>query len=275
VNGTTSSDPASVWAFTQQGWHHMATLPPGFGIRSMYYDRVRSRLWVSSDAWAVFYIHAPDWALNPYNDSTSTFMPHGWLEIARVYGGLRELRKDWESVRLFGEFTATGQDVTVYWQDAGTTTWTSLGTVTADAQELRWSDYSTRPSGRWLRLAFLLATDDPTETPKIEAVSTKLLPMVTDREAWNLAIAISDDQQMVDGDINPYTASEMISHLRGLVQQVPPFIFEDVDGTQYEVKAQGSARNVTQYEWLDASQTKRIMWVYEIAVEQVTSGTYN
>jgi hypothetical protein len=275
VDGTTSSDPSSVWAFTQQGWHHLATLPPGFTIRALYYDRMNSRLWIATDNWAAFYIHAPDWALNPYNDSNSTYMPQGWMEIGRVYGGLRELRKDWESVRLFGEFTATGQDVTVYWQDAGTTTWTSLGTATEDAQELRWSDYSTRPSGRWLRLAFLLATDDPATTPKIEAVATKLLPMVTDREAWNLSILISDGQEMIDGDVNPYTASEMIAHLRGLVQQVPPFIFEDVDGTQYEVKAQGSARNIQQYEWLDASQEKRIMWVYEIAVEQVTSGTYN
>lgn len=275
VNGTTSSDPASVWAFTQQGWHHLATLPPGYAIRSLYYDRIRSRLWIASDGWAVFYIHAPDWALNPYNDSTSTFMPHGWMEIGRVYGGLRELRKDWESVRLFGEFTATGQNVTTYWRDANTTSWTSLGTATEDAQEIRWSDYDTRPGGRWLRLAWLLATDDPTTTPKIEAVATKLLPMVTDREAWNLAISISDNQEMVDGDINPYTADEMIAHLRGLVQQVPPFIFEDVDGTQYEVKAQGSARNIQQYEWLDASQAKRIMWVYEISIEQVTSGAYN
>ena len=275
VNGTTSSDPASVWAFTQQGWHHLASLPPGFEIEALYYDRERSRLWVATDGWAIFYLHAPDWALNPYNDSNSTYMPHGWLEIGRVYGGLRELRKDWESVRLFGELSATGQDVTVYWQDAGTTSWTSLGTATADAQELRWSDYTTRPGGRWLRLGFLLATDDPAETPKIEAVATKLLPMVTDREAWNLAILISDDQEMIDGDINPYTADEMITHLRGLVQQVPPFIFEDVDGTQYEVKAQGSARNIQQYEWLDASQEKRIMWIYEISIEQVTSGTYN
>ena len=86
---------------------------------------------------------------------------------------------------------------------------------------------------------------------------------------------MSDGQEMIDGDINPYTASEMLDHLRGLVQQVPPFIFEDVDGTQFEVKAQGSARNIQEYEWLDASQEKRIKWVYEIAIEQVTSGAYN
>lgn len=272
VNGTTSSDPASVWAFTQQGWHHMATLPPSFQIRSLYYDRVRSRLWIASDEWAIFYVHAPDWALNPYNDSNSTYMPHGWMEIGRVYGGLRELRKDWESVRTFGEFTATGQELTVYWQDAGTPSWTSLGTVTEDAQELRWSDYSTRPAGRWLRLGFLLATDDPTETPKVEAVATKLLPMVTDREAWNLSIAISDDQEMVDGEINPYTASEMIAHLRGLVQQVPPFIFEDVDGTQYEVKVVGAARSLQQFEYLPGGT--KLQYVYALTLEQVTADVY-
>jgi hypothetical protein len=275
VNGTTSSDPASVWAFTQQGWHHLATLPPDFGIRSMYYDRVRSRLWVSSDEWAIFSIYAPDWAINPYNDSSASFMPHGWLETGRIYSGLRELQKDWESVRLFGEFTPGDTDVVVYYRDAETEEWTSLGTATADAEELRWSDYATRPNGSWLKLGLLLRTDTPASTPKIEAVATKLLPMVTDRRAWNLAIIIHDDQEMVDGAVNVYTADEMIAHLRGLVEQVPPFIFEDVTGTQYEVKATGSAENILQYEWLDASQEVRLMWAFEVAVEQVTPGAYN
>lgn len=275
VNGTTDTEPASVWAFTQQGWHHLATLPPAFGIRSLYYDRVRSRLWIASDEWAIFYIHAPDWALNPFNDAGSSYMPHGWLETGRIYSGLRELLKDWESVRGFGEFTVGTTDAVIYYQDADTPTWTTLGTLTEDGEELRWSDYATRPGGRWLKLGLLLRTDTATETPKIEAVAVKLLPMVTDRRAWNLAITISDDQEMVDGDVNTYTAAEMIAHLRGLVEQVAPFIFEDVTGDQYEVKATGSAENIAQYEWLAGEQEARIMWVFEVAVEQVTVGTYN
>jgi hypothetical protein len=275
VNGTTDTEPASVWAFTQQGWHHLATLPPAFQIRSLYYDRVRSRLWIASDEWAIFYIHAPDWALNPFNDSGSTYMPHGWLETGRIYSGLRELLKDWESVRGFGEFMVGTTDAVIYYQDADATTWTTLGTLTEDGEELRWSDYATRPGGRWLKLGLLLRTDTATETPKIEAVAVKLLPMVTDRRAWNLAITISDDQEMVDGDVNMYTAAEMIAHLRGLVEQVAPFIFEDVTGDQYEVKATGSAENIAQYEWLAGEQAARIMWVFEVAVEQVTVGTYN
>lgn len=275
VNGTTDTEPASVWAYTQQGWHHLATLPPGFPIRSLYYDRARSRLWIASDGWAIFYIYAPDWAINPYNDSGASFMPHGWLETGRIYAGLRELRKDWESVRLFGEFTVGSTDCTVYYRDAETDAWTSLGTATADAEELRWSDYTTRPGGRWLRLGLLLSTDAPASSPKVEAVATKLLPMVTDRRAWNLALMISDGQEMIDGAVNSYTADEMLAHLRGLVEQVPPFIYEDPTGAQYEVKATGSAENISQFEWLDASQETRIIWVFELAVEQVTAGTYN
>lgn len=275
VNGTTDTEPASVWAFTQQGWHHLATLPPAFQIRSLYYDRVRSRLWIASDEWAIFYIHAPDWALNPFNDSNSTYMPHGWLETGRIYSGLRELSKDWESVRGFGEFTVGTTDAVIYYQDADTTSWATLGTLTEDGEELRWSDYATRPGGRWLKLGLLLRTDTATATPKIEAVAVKLLPMVTDRRAWNLAITISDDQEMVDGDVNTYTAAEMIAHLRGLVEQVAPFLFEDVTGDQYEVKATGSAENIAQYEWLAGEQEARILWVFEVAVEQVTVGTYN
>jgi hypothetical protein len=66
----------------------------------------------------------------------------------------------------------------------------------------------------------------------------------------------------------------MFDHLRGLVERIPPFIFEDVTGTQYEVKATGSAENILQYEWLDASQETRIIWAVEVAVEQVTTGEY-
>jgi hypothetical protein len=274
VNGTTDAESASVWAYTQQGWHHLATLPPSFRLRSLYYDRVRSRLWIATDAWAIFYIHAPDWAINPYNDDDSLYMPHGWMETGRIYSGLRELRKDWESVRVFGEFT-TATDAVVYYRDADTTDWTSLGTAAVDGEELRWSDYDERPSGRWLKLGLLLRTSSATSTPKVEAIATKLLPMITDRRSWNLAIMVHDDQEMIDGDTNTYTADEMIAHLRGLVEQVPPFIFEDVTGDQYEVKVTGSAENISQYEWLDAAQSVRIMWVVEVAVEQVTVGTYN
>jgi hypothetical protein len=252
----------------------MATLPPGLEIMSLYYDRIRSKLWIGTNSWAIFDIHAPDWAINPYNDTASRYMPHGWLETGRIYSGLRELQKDWESVRVFGEFEVGDTDAVIYWQNEDEAAWTTLGTATEDGIELRWNDYSARPDGRWLKLGILLRTDTPANTPKIEAIATKLLPMIMDRRSWNLAILVSDDQEMIDGDVNTYTADEMFEHLRGLVERIPPFIFEDVTGTQYEVKATGSAENILQYEWLDASQQTRIIWAVEVAVEQVTTGEY-
>lgn len=269
VNGTTTDDPSSVWAYTGLGWHHLATLPGGFDIRSLYYDRVRSRLWIASDEWAVFYIHAPDWALNPYNDSASVYMPVGWVETDRIFAGSRDLLKDVEDMRLFGEFGAD-TSVAVYWQDQDSTDWELLGEFNADGEEVRWADATTRPSTRWIRIGLLFQTTDPTQTTRLRAWVLKVMPMVRDRWRWDFTINVADNQQMIGGEMNDRYADEMRDHLESLIESVAPVLFEDVDGRQYWVKIMGAGESLDNYE-NDGYGDVRWSMKFNMSLEQIES----
>lgn len=269
VNGTTTDDPSSVWAYTGLGWHHLATLPGGFDIRSLYYDRVRSRLWIASDEWAVFYIHAPDWALNPYNDSASVYMPVGWVETDRIFAGSRDLLKDVEDMRLFGEFGAD-TSVAVYWQDQDSTDWELLGEFDADGEEVRWADTTTRPSTRWIRIGLLFQTTDPTQTTRLRAWVLKVMPMVRDRWRWDFTINVADNQQMIGGEMNDRYADEMRDHLESLIESVAPVLFEDVDGRQYWVKIMGAGESLDNYE-NDGYGDVRWSMKFNMSLEQIES----
>lgn len=275
----------SLWAYNGQGWHFVGAMPvpmllTGYSIpirtpsNGLYYDFANTKaLWCAPSAEQAFFFPVSDYALNPYNDSATMYMPAGWMQTDRFYGGQVELEKDWESVRVWGEFD-TGASVKVYWQDEGSTGWELLGTVDEDGEELRWSDYSTRPAGRWIKLGLLLLTTSRAVSPKVTAVGVKFLPMVTDRERWQLAILVSPDQEMLDGERNTYTVAQQLAHLRSMVQRVPPCIYEDVDGTQYEVKVLNASRNMLRYDVVLDGQV-RMQHVYQMTVEQVTDGTYS
>jgi hypothetical protein len=247
VNGTTDDDPASVWAYTGLGWHHLATIPGNYNIRNIYYDRIRSRLWIASDEWPIFYIYSPDWALNPYNDSNNRYMPSGWVETDRIYASSFDLMKDVESIRVFGDFRANVQ-VGVYWKDQDSEDWEFLGTFTSDAQEIRWSNPATRPNTRWIKIGLMFQTDDPNFTPRLRAWVLKMMPMVRDRWRWDLTINIADNQQMIDGNMNERYAIEMRNHIESLIESVSPILFEDVDGRRYWVKILGANEALDNYE---------------------------
>lgn len=283
---TTTLDYAkSLWAYNGQGWHFLGALPTGRttyaatspvwnSSNALYYDYGGTRaLWAAPCSEQAYFFNMSDYALNPYSDPASLYMPAGWLQTDRFYGGQVELEKDWESVRVWGQFE-TGASVKVYWQDEGSTAWELLGTVDSDGEELRWSDYSTRPAGRWIKLGLLLLTTDRAVSPQVTAVGVKFLPMVSDRERWQLAILVSPEQEMLDGERNTYTVAQQLSHLRSMVQRVPPCIYEDVDGTQYEVKVLNASRNMLRYDVVLSNQAK-IQYVYQMTVEQVTDGTYS
>lgn len=268
VNGT----QPSVWGYMTEGWHHVATLPAGVTIIGMKYDRSLQRLWIGCDHGFAFYVGLADIAVNPFTLASSVYAPAAWLETARFYGGLNLVPKDWESISIAGEF-ASGTSVDVYYQTAENGAWTKLGSVSADGTELRWADYTTRPATTWLRLGLLLRTTDPAVTPRVQGVIVKYLPMITDRWRWTLPILLSDAQVLLDNSTQGYTVGQMWTHLNGLITQVAPVIFEDVDGTQYETKILGAARNIHEYRTTPGG-TESVAYVVNLTLEQITNGAY-
>lgn len=269
VDGTTSSDPSSVWAYTGLGWHHITTLPAIGGIRCLYYDRLDSRLWISADWALTYYVRWPDWALNPYNDSSSVYMQHGWMETDRLYLGSRDLLKDVESVRAYGEF-ASGASADVYWRDQDSTDWELLGNISADGAELRWDVVATRPATRWIKIGLLLKTTSRTVTPQLRAWVLKAMPMIRDRWRWDLVIDVADNQQMIGGQMDDRYADEKRDALEGLISSVAPVLFEDVDGRQYWVKVQSAGESLDNYE-NDGYGTVQYSMKFNLSLEQIES----
>lgn len=240
-------ETSSVWAWQTEGWHSITDIPKGFRPTALYYDRELARLWIGTTGSFAFYVNVDDNAINPYNSTSSRFAPYGWTETPKFYGDLIKMDKDFESVFVTGDFP-TGTSAKIYYQSDQISDWTLLGTVTADNTELVWSNYTLRPSGKWIKLGYLLTTTDPTVTPRITAVVTKYMPNVTDRERWTLPLMLADYQEMRDGSVSTYTSAQQLAHLKALVKQVQPFTFEDFDGTEYTVKATGASRQLYHYD---------------------------
>ena len=98
--------------------------------------------------------------------------------------------------------------------------------------------------------------------------------MVMDRWRWQLPVMASDNQQMVDGSINPITTGpEIVTYLLSLIEQNPPLIFQDVDGRMYETKIASAAERILKYEWYDDGA--QIQQVMDITLEQVVSEEYS
>jgi len=273
IDPRSAESSATVWAHNGQGWHYITMLPPAMTISCLYYRRSNQRLYIGTDTGLIFSVYLPDVA-GVIDTTEPEYAPIGWFETDWWYGGLREVQKDMESVYILGENLTATQKISVYWQDDESTTWELLGTATGDRTELRWSDYDTRPNTRGLRLGFLLQTNDAALSPMLRAVRVKYHSMVTDWERFRLPIQVSDQQMMVDDDLNIYTGKQQWTHIRALTKQVPPVIFEDPFGVQLEVKIVDASFQMDRYDYINNEGQARISGVYHVTVEQVTQDEY-
>jgi hypothetical protein len=267
-----TAGPSTVWAFNGQGWHYITELPTSteLFITSIYYHRKKQKLHIGTNKGAIWHVTANDSPNVLLLDELAYTAPYATLETDWIYGGLKDVDKDWESVLVLGDNISEDYPVRVYWIDEGSLFWEYLGEVTASGQELRWSDYTTRPNSKQLCIGLGLYsryTPDWSATPIVRAVRVKYHNMVRDTYRWNLPVQVSDSQTMLDGVLNTYTAAEMREHLDTLVRQVPPVIYEDMDGTQYECKVLDATVQQDKMEYIDGA--KRYSALYRLTIEQV------
>lgn len=272
VESTAPTHYSSLWTYNGQGWHNMLTLPLGHSITSLVYNRDESKLYIGTSRGIVLSIYAPDTANDiPSSSSSRNRNTSGWLETDWFFGGLMEVYKDCESIYMTGENLDSDHYVKVYWQDDSSTDWELLGTVNADRMELRWSDYATRPNTRQIKLAFLFFSVDAT-TPQVRAIRLKYHPMVSDWFKWVFPILVSDRQEVPGGDRSPYTRAQMEAHLKSLIKSVQPIIFQDLDGSQYEVNVTGCPIQITGWEYLNDGV--KYDAIYNMAIEQIRPESY-
>jgi len=155
--------------------------------------------------------------------------------------------------------------------DDESTGWELLGTAAYPRTEIRWSNATTRPNSRQIKIALQLNTESVLVTPKLEAVRIKYMSMLLDRYRWTLPLSLSVNQEMLDNTLNNYTLTQQVTHVNSLINSVAPIYFEDVDGVQYAVKVLGASRSVRDFEYRNPSTAKVYKYVYNIVIEQVAS----
>jgi hypothetical protein len=281
IVGNAANARSTVWAWNGQGWHHICTLPgadtnengaAAYSLCDLCYDRYTNTLW-AFDGSNPLQINTPDTANYSTDAVTITYAPHGWLESDWFYGSLFEIYKDFESVYVSADVCDSNRYIEVYWQDDASTTWELLGTCTSQRTELRWSDPTTRPNSRQIKLGIALYSRTANTTPVVRAIRLKYMAMVFDRYRWNMPIEVSDNQQMpLGGGLNPFNAYQQRQHLDTLIRSVPPFILQDVDGAQFEVKVLSASEGISKWEPIDGAAN--FTQVVNLTIEQCTTGQY-
>jgi hypothetical protein len=276
----------TIWAHNGQGWHCLqrTTWPLSHDSMSLrclaYGENFRGTGQVTSAGrfctWYSFKL--PDTARSTYrlqqNEVYLATEPTATIETDWFYGSLKEVDKDWESIFIDGDGLSVSNYVRVYWQQDDDSEWRSLGTVTEGGQELRWDDYDTRPNARRMKFKLTFVHLDVDDPFRIIAIRVKYQPMVRDRWRWSMPIAVHDKQILLDGAQNPYNRKQMAAHLNTLTKQVPPFIYQDEDGTEYEVKVMNATRQGTKVQWLPNQAEKVVEFVYNLVIEQVNADEY-
>lgn len=268
---------STIWAYNGQGWHYVTEAPTNDELyfTSIHYRRTNQKLYLGTNKGVIFTIVATDSANAMDLDTLAYTTPYGTIETDWIYGGLKDVDKDWESVTIMGDDIDANHPIRVYWLDEDSTAWEYLGECTANGQELRWDDYTTRPNSKQLCIGLGLYAKSSVNyqgTPIVRAVRVKYHNMVTDTWRWSFPLQVSDSQTMLDGALNTYTAAQQVAHLDALTKQVPPVILTDVSGEQYECKIVDASRQIDKLEYIDGAL--RESFVYRLSLEQVTEEPY-
>lgn len=278
----------TVWAFVNEEWHHIVTLPyatvgasrVGHRNYAMMHDTNNNYLWIVTPASVSYRLYMSEAAINPYNDSATLYQPYGWVEWDWFDSPVFEAEKDFHSVRIFGENFAAGQSVTVYWKDDASTGWEELGTVAANNGELEWTiTGGTRPNTTRFKLALLLKTTSTSETPRIRAIRVKYHLMVKDWWRWNLQIECAGRSDaylmMLDGTRMALTNEQINTNIEALAVQTPPFVYVDVDNKQWLVKVQDAQFSPSKQDYNEDTSWSYFEGTWSIVIESVKSEQYS
>lgn len=283
-NGGNSKPTA--WAFQNEHWHCIATFPDsavqgtdnGLINYACYYDATTSYLWFMTPQGVTYRLYMPGTAINPYNDTSTAYAAEGWVEWDWFDSPVRDAPKDYDSIAIIGENISATCPINLYWKDDASTDWELLGTVSSNYQEFRWTLASgNRPNTRRFKLGLRLATSAGASTPRIRAIRVKYHLMVRDWFRWNLTIDVAGTtevkQETDDGTRNTLTATQIKDAVSALCTQVAPFVFQDVDGKQYEVKITDASFSYKNYEYREQTTFEKWEGVWNLVIEMVTQGT--
>jgi len=165
---------SSVLQFIDNNWHEVFRAPYEGRLRSIFVQSMpgttSDRLWVN---WGSNIVFVP-LSISPYYDPNYHYIWEGHLISAWYYGGMQDVVKMWNSIKLFLEnVLADHRFVKADYQvDDEDDTWTEItGTFDTIPVEEILISLANPPNitGRRFRYRLRFYTDDKTETPRLKA----------------------------------------------------------------------------------------------------------
>lgn len=208
---------SSVLYWNQVGYCEVYRATVGQRIRSLFIQNIpggkSARLWIGLSNKTVW----TPVCLNPRQQDDYEYSASGSLISSWFNGGFKEISKFWKSVQVYAENLSAGQTVKVSYQtdnDTDDDTWHALPETFDESpmQEVLMATAYTVSGKRW-RYKITLATDDPTKTPRVKAITMPTITRLPPNKAWSLT-ALADDA-MVDrqGVKQALTAKELLDQL--------------------------------------------------------------
>jgi len=273
---------ASVWAFSNGGWHFVACLPAGEAACGLHYSSTTKRLFVCTDE-GVYSLTIPAAGDNPLGLSQARYADSGYLDTGRFTGQLYEVDKYFHSVFIAGRCISDGQRVRVYWRTdepyapcdgcADTDTldgWELLGEATENDQELFWP-CRDGPASKRIYFRIELTTDDPTKTPVVDAFRIKYLPNVRDRFSMSFQIPVPrcDLRDRCDNLIPDYDQHVWRCCIEDAARSKRPVQLIDIDEREYSVWVTNASEGRAGYRYNQSTKEREVDYTWSITVLEI------
>ena len=262
---------STVWANKASGWHYLAKLPVGEKPNGTYYSATYGRLFVGTESGTVMHCYLGNLTRDPRLDPAYRFDPTGIIDLGWYNGALVEQVKYWHSAFCDAGNLTDETSVRLIYQwdqdDKGDlcaeddySNWAELGRLSYDQQELLIAN-CTLASKRF-RLAAILRTTDPTNTPVVRAMGVRYTPKILSRRRWSINVSFPS-QCLNDAsgvEIEGYDQQETEAWMKRIEESQTPVRFTDLNNRNYLVLVTGASQRTYNVGCTDDGMEYDIDW---------------
>lgn len=263
---------SSVWANKASGWHHVATLPAGWTPAGLHYSAGNNRLYINATDGRIMHVYLGNTARDHRYDENYRYHEEAVIDLGWYNGSVVEQQKYWHSVFCdAGNLTDDTTVEIIYLVDNEEhdpcaqddyDNWTSAGFLTNDLQELVLANHAVQ--GKRIRVAAVLRTDDPTQTPVVRAIGVRYTPKILTRERYALNITLPAEclRDAEGANIEEYSQAEWNAFLIALKDpsRATPIDFVDLDNRVHKVLVNSTNRRTYDVTCIDGNVEFWIDW---------------
>ncbi len=252
IQASDTGGQSTVWVNKASGWHYVTKLPAGLKLNGTFYSATYNRLFVGTEGGTVLHCYLSNTTRDPRLDPAYRYEGRGVVDLGWYNGALVEQLKYWhsafcdagcltESTRVRLIYLADADDQCDECINADYGNWLPLGHLSYAQQELVISG-ATLASKR-IRLAAVLESDEPDQTPVIRAMGLRYVPRIIGRRRWSINVTWPSEclQDAVGVEIAGYDQAETQRWMKRIEQTTVPVPFVDLDGQAYQVLVAGAS----------------------------------